>query len=57
VERYSYAIEEFRDDVRFVLVDDFLAVMFVFTNSVYKCILTRKSLALDDKKIDLSKGC
>lgn len=57
MERYSYAIEEFRDDVRFVLVDDFLAVMFVFTNSVYKCILTRKSLALDDKKIDLSKGC
>ena len=50
---YNYSISEFRDDIRFVLVDQPVGVMFVFTNCVWKCIISKNSLILDDKSLEL----
>lgn len=50
VAKYSYAIPEFKNNVKFTLVDSFLGLMFVFTSQeIFKCVITRKSLTLDDK--------
>lgn len=50
---YNYSISEFHDDIRFVLVDQAVSVMFVFTNCVWKCIMSKNSLILDDKSVEL----
>jgi hypothetical protein len=47
--KYVYAIQEFKDDIKFSLIDANLSVMFVFRQEIYKCIITRNSLVLDDK--------
>lgn len=47
--KYSYTIEDFKDDIKFALIDSNLGLMFVFRQEIFKCIITRNSLVLDDK--------
>ena len=48
--KYSYSIPEFKDNVKFALVDTFMGFMFMFTDQeIFKCVITRKSLVLEEK--------
>lgn len=46
--KFAYAIPEFKDDIKFCLVDANLSLMFVFRQEIYKCVITRNSLVLDE---------
>lgn len=49
---YNYTIPEFKDNIRFALADQTVGVMFVFTDIISKCIISKNSLILDDKSAE-----
>lgn len=56
--KYSYSIPEFKNSVKFALVDTYLGIMFMFTSQeIYKCVISRKSLILEDKSVTIGMIC
>lgn len=48
--KYSFSIPEFKNNFKFCLVDSNLGLMFVFAGQeIFKCVISRKSLILEDQ--------
>lgn len=54
--KYSFSIPELKQGIKFALVDSYLSLLFAFTSSeVFKCVIARKSLVLEDKSASFGR--
>jgi len=48
IQRYTYSIPSFKDDIKFILVDPDVSAMFVFRQDIAKCMINAHTLVLDE---------
>ena len=52
--KYSFIIPEFKEQIKFTLVDWNMSLMFVAVPlAIFRCVITRKSLVMDDKSVSI----
>lgn len=53
LQTHFFTIKEFKNDIRFILVDEKVNLLFAFRSHIHKCSITRNSLTLDQKSVHL----